>query len=207
MWPSFRRPLAFPPAGSTMTTQPSPPPDEVEQLLLNAQLRDDLEPYFDESVELMAGRRLPTHEENEFLASMLAWERAPVLPISRWFEPELKLPHPDSLDDAKLHEILWDTIQALYDQRIILELTEHLSDRQLYLILYRDILPSYEKKVELPTNYLHWHCLDMDLDEEQWLMYYASPGERRQWLEESDRPLPPSLSPPHPRKTPRRTTG
>ena len=37
---------------------------------------------------------------------MLAWERAPVLPISRWFEPELVLPAPDKLTDEELRELL-----------------------------------------------------------------------------------------------------
>ena len=78
-----------------------PPSDEVDQLLLNARLRDELEPFLDESVHILDCRRLPTPEENEFLAQMLAWERAPVLPISRWFEPELVLPAPDKLSDAQ----------------------------------------------------------------------------------------------------------
>ncbi|MFN9911151.1 MAG: hypothetical protein ACK53L_01125, partial [Pirellulaceae bacterium] len=66
-----------------MSHLPSPFTDEVDQLLLNAQLRDELEPYIDESVDLLPVRQLPLATENEFLQSMLAWERAPVLPISR----------------------------------------------------------------------------------------------------------------------------
>src|SRR5215207_5427877 len=62
---------------------------EVDELLLNARLRDELEPFLDESVHILDCRRLPTHAENEFLSQMLAWERAPVLPIGKWFEPEL----------------------------------------------------------------------------------------------------------------------
>lgn len=184
--------------------RPSPSIDEVEQLLLNAHLRDEMEPYYDESVEWMASRRLPTHVENEFLASMLAWERAPLLPISHWFQPELFLPQVDRLTDDQVREMLVDTIHKLFEMRIVLEMTDHLSDRQLYRLLQRDILPSYEKKLETPGNYLHWHCLDVEVELEAWLTYYASPGERRQWAEETGLPLPPSLSPPFPRKLPRR---
>ena len=50
-----------------------PQPDEVEHLMLNAQLRNELEPFLDESVNLLDFRRLPTPRENEYLASMLAW--------------------------------------------------------------------------------------------------------------------------------------
>jgi hypothetical protein len=182
----------------------SPESGDVDQLLLNARLRDELEPFFDESVHMVDVHRMTTPMENEFLASMLAWERAPVLPISRWFEPELTLPAPDTLDDEAIYELLWSTIHRLYEKRIVLELTDHLTDRQLYTIIYRDILPSPEKKVELPKNYLHWHCLDDDCDEETWLRYYASDEEREGWAEENNLPLPPSESPPYPRKMPRR---
>ena len=176
--------------------------DEVDQLLLNAQLRNDLEPFLDESLGLVNIRRMPTSQENEFLASMLAWERAPVLPISQWFDPELKLPHPDSLDDNRLHEVLWETIHLLYGKRIVLEFTDHLPDRRLYCLIYRDILPSPEKKIDLPKNYLHWHCLDPDDDEETWLRFYASQEEREAWGDETGEPLPPSQSLPHSRKMP-----
>ena len=46
--------------------------DEVDQLMLNAQLRDQLEPFLDESVDLVNVKKLPTSMENEYLASMLA---------------------------------------------------------------------------------------------------------------------------------------
>jgi len=181
-----------------------PQSDEVDQLLLNARLRDELEPFLDESVHILDCRRLPTTEENEFLAQMLAWERAPVLPISRWFEPELVLPAPDRLSDEQLASLLTETLGRLYDQRIVLEFTEHLSDRQLYTLIIRDILPSHEKKIDLPRNFLHWHCLDMDDAPEVWLMYYASDDERQMWAEETGQPLPAQASPPYPRKMPRR---
>ncbi len=182
----------------------SPNPNDVDQLLLNARLRDELEPYFDESVHRVDVQRMTTPMENEFLASMLAWERAPVLPISLWFEPELTLPHPDRLDDQAVHELLWETIHRLYEKRIVLELTDHLTDRQLYTVIYRDILPSPEKKVDLPKNYLHWHCLDDAADPDIWLRYYACEEEREGYAEESGMELPPSESPPYPRKMPRR---
>ncbi len=51
--------------------------DEVDQLLLNARLRDALEPFQDESFDLVNVQGMPTSFENEYLASMLAWEQAP----------------------------------------------------------------------------------------------------------------------------------
>jgi hypothetical protein len=178
--------------------------DEVDQLLRNARLRDELEPYLDESVHILDCRRLPTAAENEFLEQMLAWERAPVLPISKWFDPELVLPAPDKLSDAEVRKILGATIEQLYSRRIVLDFTDHLSDRQLYCLIARDILPSPEKKLDLPRQYLHWHFLDVEAQPETWLAYYASDEERDAWAAETGQPLPPRRKPPHPRKMPRR---
>ncbi len=187
-----------------MSNSQPPTSEDIEQLMLNARLRDELEPFCDESFELLNKHRLSTREENEYLASMLAWERAPVLPISNWFEPELSVPRPETLTDRELHRVLWDTLNKLYDKRVVLDFTDHLSDRQLYCLILRDILPSHEKKIDLPRNYLHWHCLDDDNDPEIWLRYYASDEDRAAWAEDSNLPLPPSETPPHPRRMPRR---
>ncbi|HTM55972.1 MAG TPA: hypothetical protein VL175_18235 [Pirellulales bacterium] len=187
-----------------MSTNHKPLPDEVEHLLRNAQLRDELEPYFDESIRSVNVEELPTPVENEFLASMLAWERAPILPISQWFEPELKLPHPDTLDEFQLHERLWETIHRMFGRRIVLEFTDHLNDRELYCLIYRDILPCSEKKIDSATNYLHWDCADVGGDPTTWLRYYATPEERRAWAEDLDEPLPEREVAPYPRQLPRR---
>ncbi|MFN9413356.1 MAG: hypothetical protein ACK57V_13395 [Pirellula sp.] len=186
-----------------MSQVPVPAESEVDLLLKNAQLRDELEPYLDESVDLVTLRQMSLSEENEFLASILAWERAPTLPISQWFEPELKLPNPESMSDAQVKQLLWQTIGQLYDQRVVLDLTDHLSDRQLYCLIARDILPSYEKRIADHRNYLHWHCLQEN-DMECWLKYYATDCEREQWQEENDGELPPREAPPFSRQMPRR---
>jgi len=180
--------------------------DEVDQLLLNAQLRTELEPFLDEATELLSMRRVSLEMENDFLASMLAWERAPALPISRWFTPELTLPNPDTLTPQALQRLLWDTIHRLHGQRIVLEFTDHLSDRELYCVIARDILPSYEKKIEEPRNYLHWHCLD-ESESELWLTYYASDEERRGWLLSNEGSLPERKALPYSRKMPSRPQG
>ncbi|MBW3599995.1 MAG: hypothetical protein KY475_22320 [Planctomycetes bacterium] len=181
-----------------------PNTEEVDHLLLNARLRDELEPFLDESVCLVDVRTMPTPVENEFLASMLAWERAPVLPISQWFAQELVVPSPDTLSDEALHQVLWDTIHRLCEARIVLDFTDHLSDRELYRVIYRDILPSPEKKIDLPRNYLHWACLDPDEDPDTWLRYYATESQRREWSAETGEAPPASQRPPHPRKMPTR---
>lgn len=177
-------------------------PNEVDQLLLNARLRDEIEPFRDESLTLLESTRLPTPVENRFLEEMLAWERAPALPISRWFEPELTLPPPELLEPATMTRLLYETIDRLFAARVALEFTDHLSDLELYRLIRGAILPSCEKKVDLDTAYLRWHCLDDETDEEIWLRYYASEEERDAWSEEGNRPLPPQLPLPYERHLP-----
>lgn len=179
-----------------------PSPDDVNHLLRNAQLRDELEPYFDDSLQMLNTAEVPTAVENEFLESMLAWERAPVLPIARWFEPELVLQAPEELSDEELHDRLWQVIHLLYGRRIVLDFTDHLSDRELYVLVYRDILPAHEKKIDLGRHYLHWDCADVSADPEAWLRYYATEEERRVWQESTAGDLPPTASPPYPRELP-----
>lgn len=186
-----------------MSNRPASRDAEVELLLKNAQLRDELEPFLDESVDVLTAKVMSIEEENEFLESILAWERAPSLPIAKWFEPELVLPSPDSMSDEEVSSLLWRTIHQLYSQKIALDFTDHLSDRQLYCLLARDILPVYQKKISGTRNFLHWHCLDDD-DMECWLMFYANEDEREQWAMESGMELPPRKPLPFPRQMPRR---
>lgn len=172
--------------------------DEVDLLLTNARLRDELEPYRDESIDGTV-RRMPLRAENEYLQSMLAWERAPALPIASWFSPVLEIAAPESLDDDKLKVVLKETIEKLYSKNVVLCFTDHLSDRELYAIIFRDILTCCEKKVDLPGKHLEWHCAE---DTDTWLAYYASAIERRRFQEEHNVDLPASRTPEHKRDLP-----
>ena len=176
---------------------------DIDLLLQNAQLRDEMEPYLDESVYLVDLDQMSVRRENEFLTSLLAWEKAPVLPIAQWFESELVLPFHRDLDDAQLNQQLHQVIGRLFEKNIVLIHTDHLSDRQLYCLITRDILPSEEKKVLLSGKYLKWQCLDVVEDEESWLRFYATDEERKLWAFETELPPPPKEEIPFPRSLPR----
>ncbi|MCH2113987.1 MAG: hypothetical protein MK171_03610 [Pirellulales bacterium] len=186
-----------------MITPDSRKSDEVEHLLRNAQLRDALEPFDDESIGRVNAEVMSTSSENEFLQSMLDWERAPMLPISEWFQPPLHLPAPETLNDDQLRKLLYDTIRNLFEKRIVLDFTDHHSDRQLYCLICRDIFPSHEKLILRQNNYLHWDCANTDDDPDVWLRYYASEEERLSWAEETGGLLPPMEDLPCERRLPR----
>jgi len=145
----------------------------VDLLMQNARLRDEIEPYMDESVYLVDLDRMTVDNENEFLNSLLAWERAPVLPIANWFDPELVLPVHSELDDDQLSIQLHQVIGRLY-----------------------------EKKVQLNDTFLRWQCIDIVEDEESWLRFYATDVERDTWHFETGLRLPPTEQPPFKRRLP-----
>ncbi|MFK7766675.1 MAG: hypothetical protein AB8B55_05600 [Mariniblastus sp.] len=175
---------------------------DVDLLMQNARLRDEMEPFLDESVFLVDLDKMSVRHENEFLTSLLAWEKAPVLPIAHWFEPVLAMPSHQTLSDAELKQQLHQIIGRLYEKNILLVHTDHLSDRQLYCLIARDILPAQEKKVVLNGKFLKWQCLDIVEDEESWLRFYASVEERETWADETGLRLPPRERIPFPRKLP-----
>ncbi len=175
---------------------------EIDLLLENALLRDQIEPFADESVTMVDLDNMSIRRENEYLSSLLAWEKAPVLPISQWFEPALNLVDHRSLEDAPLKQQLHQVIGRLYERNIMLISTGHLSDRQLYCLIARDILPAQEKKVVLPGKYIRWQCLDPVVDAESWLRFYASDEDRAKWSFENELPLPPRERMPVPRVMP-----
>ena len=172
-------------------------------MLRNAELRDELERYFDESISRVNVQQWTLAAENEFLASMLAWEQAPILPIYRWFEPELRLPRPESLSDDDLHQILWRRDPQTLPKRIVLDFTDHLSDRELYRLIYRDILPAREKKLDYPNNYLHWDCTGAGGDPRFGSATTPARRSGEEWAETYRQPLPPRTPPPYPRNLPR----
>ncbi len=180
---------------------------EIDLLMDNARLRDEIEPFLDESVLLVDMDKMSVRHENEFLSSLLAWEKAPVLPIGEWFKPRLSMPDHQTLSDEALNQNLHQVIGRLFEKNIVLVHTDHLSDRQLYCLIVRDILPAEEKKIVLPNKFLKWQCLDIVEDEESWLRFYASNEDRQAWSEETGLRLPPKEDLPFPRTLPQHRLG
>ncbi|HEY2882946.1 MAG TPA: hypothetical protein VGJ15_10940, partial [Pirellulales bacterium] len=91
----------------------------------------------------------------------------------------------------------------LFEKRVVLDFTDHLTDRELYSLIWRDILPSPEKKIDNSSSYLHWDCSDASGDAQLWLRYYATEEDRQQWSGDFGNELPPHEDPPYRRNLPR----
>lgn len=183
---------------------PSTDTDEVQAQLDCLEYETGLLPFMDESVTRVNYRMWRTKDACDFLKSMLDWEYAEVCPISHWFNPPLLLKPSRLLTDDEIAQALTETINKLYEKKIVLEYTDHLSDRELYDIIACEILPLEEKMLKKPTGYIHWNLALNDTQEgsANWLMYYASEKERNAWSE-IHRELPPNKSLPlYPRDLP-----
>ena len=87
----------------------------------------------------------------EFWERVLEFEKAPrSTRFAQLEEAGVALPPPESLSDAKLHGKLWEVIRKLAELRVFLYHTDHLSDRELYALLWDDLLR--EETVIMPPD-------------------------------------------------------
>lgn len=99
------------------------------------------------------------------------------------------LPSPEDMSDAAIGAVLWRVIIALAKHRVFLKWTNHLSDRELYAVLWRDVLReewSEETPVIAGSDPGAWH-VDLPGDDPEstnFLTYYASEKDREDWKRE-----------------------
>ncbi len=126
--------------------------------------------------------------EEDFLQSVIAYESAPLTTHYQQLEDAgVELPDPATMDDEKLTAKLWEVIEALARMRVFLESTNHLSDRELYTLLW-----SEELREEIPAmvfdEYSAWHIDVIGSGSEEdtyiWMKYYADERRRRQWMKD-----------------------
>lgn len=118
-------------------------------------------------------------------------------------ESGIALPPPDALAESALHTKLQEVIHALALMNSYLEHTDHLSDRELYSLLWNDVLRE-ETVMDSPTADLICH-IDLigsgsEADSQLYLKYYADENERIHWLNAfPNDPMPNQESPPYDR--------
>jgi hypothetical protein len=146
-------------------------------------------PYFGEFTSL--------EQEEEFLEQILFMEGVVEEPLFDLLEKGgIQLPPPESLDDGALRDKLWEVIQSMALMGYYLSSTDHLSDRELYEVLWNQILR--EPTSVCPNNPntschidILGGCSEEDLQVR--LKYYADEEERRDWAEN----FPEDTIPPH----------
>jgi hypothetical protein len=112
-------------------------------------------------------------------------------------ETGIEMPPPDELDDKKLIAKLWDVIHALLSRSIIICNTDHLDDRELYTLLWKEFL--HEVHVITPNDALYIDATRTGPDDGMpiYLKYYATESQRELYSEiHPDFEMPDHVEPP-----------
>jgi hypothetical protein len=169
------------------------------------EMKDQLHKKGGDSMELFIKDSLPLDVKEKILESILSMEEEEQeQPLSDYLKEEgVSLLQPDTLDDAKVHEKLWEVIQAMAGLNQYLYHTDHLSDRQLYEVLLNDILTEpvfINPEDDFTAGYIDilGGCSEEDCLNR--LKYYADEDDRELWAEEySEEDVPEHEDPPYDR--------
>lgn len=100
-------------------------------------------------------------------------------------EAGLELPEPEAMIDEELTSKLWEVIRALARMRVFISQTNHMSDRELYALLWHVALREQTPMLRDDPGSV-WH-LDLlasgsETDTYLYLKYYADEDWRQRWL-------------------------
>lgn len=147
---------------------------------------------------------LPPELAEEFWQSVVAYEAAPwTTHFQQLEEAGVELPPPEAMDDQTLTAKLWEVIERLAEMRVFLISTDHLSDRELYTVLWNDVL--HEETKALPLDEYSAYHIDLvssgsEEDIYLWMKYYADEETRQWWLDDfPDYEMPEHEYPPYDR--------
>jgi 23S rRNA U2552 (ribose-2'-O)-methylase RlmE/FtsJ len=164
----------------------------IEELRQRIREATGQNPWFEKNAEC------PPEIEEEFLEHVLAFETSPRrTPFDLLEELEVELPQPGKLSDGALTKKLWEVICALLSRSIVVDNTDHLSDRELYSLLWNETLR--EELVLCPLCTIHLDMTETGVEngESTYLKYYASEEQRQQYLQiQPDFEMPEHVEPP-----------
>ncbi|MEA2236332.1 MAG: hypothetical protein QOC81_1056 [Thermoanaerobaculia bacterium] len=111
----------------------------------------------------------------------------------------ISIPDERELDDDALHAKLWEIINGMSAVGMVVESTNHLSDRDLYRYLVTDAMQE-ETILPMPGGGGRWHVSPIgsgsEEDNEIYLRYYADDEIRKQWQDDFGCTLPAKEKPP-----------
>lgn len=180
---------------------------ETDALLENAELRDEAKEYLDETV-LRRFRPFSVEEENEYLRETLAWESAPILPIEAWLDDSWSRLDVSTASEPEISAALRDLLERLRSLNHEIWRADHLSNRRLYELIVRRILPCKLKRLTSARSPNVWNFEFyteyelLDASDEIWLTYYATPEERLLWSQDHNAAPPQRQTPPFARRFP-----
>lgn len=146
----------------------------------------------------------PPEVAAQFRLSVAAYEQAPwTTHFQELSDAGVELPAPETMDVRQLAAKLWEVIDALARMRVFLSQTDHMSDRELYALLWGDTLREPVKDMPRDESSA-WHIDFLsgggEEDTRLYLKYYADEETRRRWLVDfPEDEVPPHEEPPYDR--------
>jgi hypothetical protein len=150
--------------------------------------------------------KLSREEREQFWRRVVEFETAPLTTnFQQLIDAGLELPEPESLDDERLTAKLWEVIVGLARLRVFISETDHRSDRELYTMLWSDVLRQETEAIS-EGEYSAWHVdllsTGSDPDTFLYLKHYADEEFRQHWVQEfPDYVMPDHEDPPYDRDT------
>ncbi len=134
----------------------------------------------------------PSEVLEQFWENVVAFEKAPLVTMhEKLAEVDNEMPADTDLNDTELHDKLWQIIRWLAEVGTVLEDTNHLSDRELYVWLRDDYFHQRDSDIA------GWHASPVgSCNEEDMkiiMRYYADEAWRQSWSEQ----FPEFEMPPH----------
>ncbi len=141
---------------------------------------------------------LPPDTAEQFLRHVVAYETAPTTTeFDRLTADGVPLPPPEEVQDRAVGVVLWRVIFGMARHRVFLSATNHLSDRDLYGVLWHTVLR--EEVTIMPDGdegAWHFDLPGEDPESTVFVTYYASEQDRDQWQREFPGVVMPARRPP-----------
>jgi hypothetical protein len=162
------------------------------------QLRQKIREATGEDPKFGTSPDCPPEVEVAFLESVLAFETSRKRTLFELLEESgIGLPSPENLAGSELTGRLWEVIHALGSHSVILCNTDHLSDRELYALLWKETLRNH--CVASPQHVIRLDMTENGRDDgmAMYLKYYASDGQRQMYADVYPKfKMPPHVDPP-----------
>jgi hypothetical protein len=187
--------------GTDMWSGPTIQDDAHRQQRID-ELRKKLEKYH--PVETYVSPECPAEIEEKFLQNILAFEDAPpIVLFDELARGGVEMPPSRALGDVEVHGKLWEVIQAMTLLGCYLHSTDHLSDRELYELLWSELLREPTTLLPEDPNFACQIDIIGGFSEEDiriYLRHYADEEARRDWAREfPEYEIPPHEEPPYDR--------
>lgn len=172
---------------------------EIERRMNIHRLQNEADELAGGALSSSEAGEAPSEVLEQFWQNVVDFERAPLVTMHEKLEQTgLEMPPAAELNDADLHGKLWQIIGWLAEVGTVLEDTNHLSDRELYIWLRDDYF--HQRDADIAG----WHASPIgSCDEDDMKIifrYYADEEWRNRWAEDyPEFEMPPREAPPHDR--------